>query len=302
MLLGMKVGPQKQSFHDVSQVRPPFVEVWFNICRASEYTELFNYLKARNIKIALHFWGTLPDGLCVNIAYPDPTILKASMELYRRSIDIAASYDGLYVNIHPGASALVRMDIEREIFSLASDPEPQKRSQEVFLEHALALHAYAAKLGIFLTVETVPLRVYNYWSTVKDRTQSFSVHELTIDALVRFQKAGGYVANDFSHTAAGIITQNQYAVRRHLIDSTRALRSGTRLIHLGFIVPPYNGTDFHDQLDNQAFTDGNAVPDAALTKELLGMFAGRNDIYALAEPSWDHPKNFFLAKGLLESI
>ncbi len=39
MILGIKVGPRKQSFLDLELTRAPFAEVWFNINRADEYNE-----------------------------------------------------------------------------------------------------------------------------------------------------------------------------------------------------------------------------------------------------------------------
>ncbi|MCX8009226.1 MAG: hypothetical protein N3A54_06045 [Patescibacteria group bacterium] len=41
MILGIKVGPQPQSIDDIHRANPPFAEVWFNILRKDEYSDLF---------------------------------------------------------------------------------------------------------------------------------------------------------------------------------------------------------------------------------------------------------------------
>lgn len=126
MTLGIKVGPDKQSFLDVAQTNAPFTEVWFNIARADEYTELFGELKRRKMQVGLHFWGALPDGTRTNIAYPDPYLINESLSMMKKTIDIAAYHQFQYVNIHPGCAARVGIDFDTKRMDLRSIPMPKQ--------------------------------------------------------------------------------------------------------------------------------------------------------------------------------
>jgi hypothetical protein len=70
-------------------------------------------------------------------------------------------------------------------------------------------------------------------------------------------------------------------------------------LHLGYIIPPYNGTDYHDHLDNPVFESPNAIPNKNQMIELLKIFRHQKNIWALVEPNGLHPKNYFLAQKLL---
>ncbi len=82
---------------------------------------------------------------------------------------------------------------------------------------------------------------------------------------------------------------------------TQLLAPMTRLIHIGFVMPPYNGTDNHDQLDNPILNTSAAVPNKNQLIELLKLFPNRSDIWILAEPSQHHAKNYFIVKELLKT-
>src|SRR3989344_5773564 len=108
MILGIKVGPNKNSFLDLELTGAPFAEVWFNINRADEYTELFAELKRRKMQVGLHFWGILDGGISASFGYPDQFVLDNSAALVKETIDIAARNTFQYVNIHPGSRAIVK--------------------------------------------------------------------------------------------------------------------------------------------------------------------------------------------------
>lgn len=159
MILGMKVGPDKQSLLDLAQTNAPFAEVWFNIARIDEYTELFDALKARRMQVGLHFWGVLDGGISPGFGYPDHAILEGSEKLVKKTIDIAARNAFQYVNIHPGNRAIVKMDLDRMDYPYVSEPIPLSRAEPIFLAEMVKLNEYAASKGILLTVETVCRRV-----------------------------------------------------------------------------------------------------------------------------------------------
>lgn len=299
MILGIKVGPQRQSFLDLETTNASFAEVWFDINRAGEYTQLFAELKRRQIQVGLHFWGALPDGTWANIAYPDTELINASMKLMRQTVDIAAQNSFQYVNIHPGCQAKVSLSFPLEEFVLLSHPAPLETSLSVFLENLRQLYEYATQCGVVFTVETVPARVTKGWYNPGSRITPCNIYQLSIKAIEQAVDHRFWVANDFGHTAA-IIADSPKTVWTHLKEKTQTLAQRTRLIHLGFVVPPYNGTDFHDHLDNPLLETSQAVPNRSQMIELLKLFQDRPDVWILCEPNGEHTKNYFLAQKILE--
>jgi hypothetical protein len=173
-------------------------------------------------------------------------------------------------------------------------------SIRLFLKNAQTLQAYAKSKNVILTVETVPIRVTDGWYDAKTRLIPKNIYELPPTAIVRAANAGLWVANDFSHTAAGVISDNPDVVWTYVQGITMSLAPQTRLIHIGFAMPPYNGTDNHDMFDNPVLQTSDAVPNIHQLKELLKIFINRNDVWILAEPKEGHAKNYFLVQKLIE--
>jgi hypothetical protein len=109
-----------------------------------------------------------------------------------------------------------------------------------------------------------------------------------------------WFANDFGHTAANCVSDSTKDIWAMLYDVSKTYASKTKLIHIGFLAPPFNGTDFHDHMDNPLLETNQAVPNNQQLIDLFKLFPDRDDVYALVEPMNDHVKNFFLAKTLLE--
>lgn len=300
MILGIKVGPDKQSFLDIAQANTPFAEVWFNINRADEYNDLFSELKHRKMQVGLHFWGILNDGICANFGYPDTHILDQSAILVKKTIDIASRNAFQYVNIHPGNRAIVKMDLDRMDYPYVSDPVPLPQAQAVFLEHIAKLDQYARDKRVVLTVETVSRLVPKTdWYNPESRLKPFDSYQLPVASIQAAGDRSIAVANDFVHTATDPVSDNRQDIWKFLYGTTEKLAPVTRLIHLGFLVPPYNGTDFHDHLDNPLFQTNQAIPNKHQMIELLKLFKNRDDVWVLVEPNGRHTENYFLAHKIL---
>ncbi len=299
MKLGIKVGPREQSFHDLELTNAPYCEIWFNINEVSKYEPLFAFLAKRHIDVGLHFWGCLPDGTWTNFAYPDQALIDASLDLMRKTIDIAAQHKFQYVNIHPGTRTKTKIDFVREQFQLLTNPVDESISEQLFLEHAHKLHEYARQRGVVFTIETVPQREARGWYDPKARKNPMTIFELPVETLIKASQQGLWIANDFCHTAANKISDDRTEVWNFVKDTTKILAPQTRLIHVGFIVPPYNGTDFHDHLDNPLLDTDQAVPNKKELVELLKLFTDRDDVWLITEPLADHPKNFALLQKIL---
>lgn len=253
MKLGIKVGPQKTSLSDLEDTRASFCEVWFDINRLPEYDNLFEYIRRHGIDTGLHYWAALPDGTWTNLAYPDGKLIAATATLIRKTIDIAAIHRFSYVNIHPGCAAKIGIDFARQEFRLLSDPVDPDIAESVFLEQARKLHGYAVNRGIVLTFETVPLRVTQNFQEGGPRIHPLNIFELPLSTLIHAAQLKLWIANDLVHTAANLITDDPGAVWNFLYQMSKRLLPQTRLLHIGFLVAPYNGTDFHDSLNNPMF-------------------------------------------------
>ncbi len=300
MKLGIKVGLWEESFHDLELTNAPYCEVWFNANEVSKYEQLFSFLKKRSIDVGLHFWGALPDGTWTNFVYPDSAIISASLNLMKKTIDIAAQNHFSYVNIHPGTRMKAKIDFVRQCVTPTGQPVDAATSEQLFLEHAQTLHEYATNRGVIFTIETAPLREAKQWSRQAGRLNPVHVYQLPADVLIKAANQGLWVANDFCHTAANKISDNRTEVWNFVEDITKTLAPQTKLIHVGFVVPPYNGTDFHDHLDNPLLDTDGAVPNKNELRHLLRLFKDRNDVWAIVEPVNDHPKNYFLLQKLLK--
>lgn len=301
MKLGIKIGPQHQSFLDLEETNAPFTEVWFNIEREVEYDALFSECKKRNVEMGLHFWGKTKDGIWANIAHTDTHVTLESMQMIQHTIDVAANNHCVYVNIHPGGRSLVTIDFDHEAFRLLSDPIPYETAETIFFENLTTLNDYAKNRNVVLTLETIPSKDANGWRSEEARKHTVDLYLLQNSTVVKAATRGFTIANDFGHTAASISSDNRTDVSDVLWSMTNQMIANTKLLHIGFIIPPYNGTDFHNHFDHPKFETLDAVPNRDETKALLQMFLGR-DVWALAEPDGQHKKNYFYLKKLLEEI
>jgi sugar phosphate isomerase/epimerase len=292
MKLGIKIAPGRAWKDNIEASRPRMVEIWYNASRPADYDDMFAYLAGKNIDVGLHFWGQDENGMLATTSSP----------LMRRTIDIAARHTCVYVNIHPDLYARLSADLDTLQIRVASPEEDHNEVNERFMRNVTSLRAYADTKHVVLTVETVPMRDTPSWKPDRDRTNVIDIHQMPMSVLVDLARRGVAIANDFGHTASNVISDDREAVLRYLSDMTKALAPSTRLIHLGFIVPPYNGVDFHDTLDNPVLDTPDAIPNRNQMIELLKLFKNRQDVWILVEPKENHVKNYTLAQKIIASI
>lgn len=302
MKLGIKVAPGNAWKRNVIASRSQMVEIWYNASRPADYDEMFAYLSTQNLDIGLHYWGALPNHLLTNISYPDPSVTKPSLELMYATIDVAAANRCVYVNVHPDLYSLLEVNFDTMDIRVASSPADGNLMRDTFIKNITDLNIYAKSRGVILTVETVPMRDTPTWRPDRDRHEVIDTHQMPIDLLTDLARRGVAIANDIGHTACNLISNNRVAIWRFLYTMTRTLAPATRLIHLGFIVPPYNGVDFHDSLNNPVLNSDDAIPNKTEMIELLKIFANRDDVWILVEPKENHVKNYFLAQKIIASI
>jgi hypothetical protein len=220
----------------------------------------------------------------------------------KATIDVAARNHFAYVNVHTDMRALLNVNFTTMSVSVASEPADLAVCTRIFFENIAILKKYADDRGVLLTIETVPQRDTTDWSVTRARSGIIDLKQLPITVQLELGKRGFSIANDFCHTACNMISDDRGAIWTFLYDTTKALAPATRLIHFGFVVPPYNGVDLHDSLDNPVLDTADAIPNKKQMIELLKLFGNRDDVWILVEPKENHVKNYFLAQKIIASI
>lgn len=301
MKLGIKIGLRNNWQHDVIQTRPDFVEVWFHAGQIEKYKQLLNFLQQQHTPIGLHFWGCLPDQTLANLAHPDKQILQYSRNLVKKTIDLASNYQVIYVNLHPGATKLAKIDFDQEKTEPLTKPADINICMATLTESLVDLAGYAKKRQTRLLVESVPkLCLGTPWHGRIGRLQPIDIGELQIKNLVKLLNIDNlYFTNDFGHTAGNIISSHRTTIKQFLFNTTEQLADKTKLLHVSYIIPPYNGTDYHGSLTYDEFETTSSLPNYQETQRLLKLFVDRDDVYALVEPETDHVGNFLALKQLV---
>lgn len=304
MKLGIKIGLKSNWQADLEATEPEFCEIWFHSGKIGQYQPLFEFIQKLGIGVGLHFWGVLDDGTLANLAYPNNKILNASRQLVKNTIDCAAQYNAVYVNLHPTGRVLTHVNFEAEEFTPYSPLADLNQTRSILQESLTQQADYARRKNVPLCVESVPpLALGNPWRGKSGSIKPMDIGEFPISEFADVLHTNNlYFSNDFGHTGANIISDNRTSVKNFLFDTTRQLASRTKLLHIGYIIPPYNGIDYHGNLYDAKLQSDAAVPNFTELKQLLGIFKDRSDVYALVEPESDHTGNYKFLKNLVESL
>lgn len=304
MKLGIKVGLKSDWKNDLITTQPDFCEIWFDSRKIPEYEELFAFTQKRGIATGIHFWGALPDNTLANLAYPDKEILNESRDLVKKTIEIAGKNKSIYVNLHPAGKLLTRVDFDKEEFEVYTKETPQNTVLTNLKESLKLISEYAKNLGVPVCLESVPLRALGHpWTGAAGRKKPIGIGEFIVNEIEPFLNIDNlYFANDFGHTAGNIVSNDRNLVIDQVFNITKRLAPRTKLLHVSYIIPPYNGTDYHGCLYYDEFSTSQAVPNRDEMKQLLKLFIERDDVGALVEPEKDHIKNFFTLKKLVSEV
>ncbi|MBI4058479.1 TIM barrel protein [Candidatus Gottesmanbacteria bacterium] len=301
MKLGIKVGLRGHPFADIDEACPEFCEIWFHSGKIEDYDQLFAYLHAHKLEIGIHFWGALEDGTLANLGYPNKKILQQSLKLVQKTIDTAAKHKAAYVNIHPSGLRLTRVDFEQEEFAPLPGSVSASQSVEIFTESIIQISSYAENVGVPICLESVPrLALGRPWHGKNSRINPLEISEMRLAHIEHlFGKiANLYFANDFGHTVGGIESSDRSYLKSELFHIARRLIPFTKLLHVSYIIPPYNGTDYHGCLYYDEFTSTEAVPNRSEMIELLSVYKSF-PVFALVEPETNHPRNLRILKALV---
>ncbi len=300
---GIKIGP-KNWVKRLLDSQAKCCEVWFQIDKETEYVDMFQFLNQRQIQTGLHFWGVIEDNILVNPAYPDKTIRNNSILLIEKCIEIATRNGFSFVNIHPGYAQLWKFEAEKQIFKIADNSKQHYQdSKHAFRESAVLLHEYGQKNNVSVLWETLPKKtITNYVAQYKDkidRLDCYPTHAINSFTLEEIAKKDGiFITNDISHTMTEIQSQSEKEIINYLFDRTEKLASYTKLLHINTLSRPYNGTDSHDGITDADFNN-EVIPAKDQLLQLLKIFKGRNDVWAINEPRHKHVQNYMALKELL---
>jgi hypothetical protein len=302
MKLGIKVGLLGDSYTDLIKSQPDFCEVWFDSRKINLYDKLFHQIKSLKIDCGLHFWGATKDNFLANIAFPDQKILQDSLSLIKKTIDTASNYGFSYVNIHPGSTILTKVNLDNGPldFSATKNKTTLELATKTLRNSLFELSQYAKNKHIKFYLESVPMYCYKKINHIINRNIYEKIGELPLAIIKQMMDIDNlYFTNDFGHTLANSKSTNRYELIKYLVDESKNLLSKTKLLHVGFIIPPYNGTDYHGCLYEKAIENKIAIPNKSEIISLLKMYDKQN-VWALAEPAKDHVGNFLYLKQLYQ--
>ncbi|MCH7951922.1 TIM barrel protein [Patescibacteria group bacterium] len=302
MIPGIKVGPRTWKTI-LKDYHPQVCEVWFRIDWVDRYKAMFAFLRREKIPTGLHFWGILPGGIAPNFAFSDREIRDPSVELAKRTIDVASAHEFRYVNIHPGSYRLTRIDFDRECMRPVSGRETtSQEGNAVLFENTSLLHEYAQKRGVLFLVETIPAKEPMHWrDLVKGRLRTQDMRNVPVSVVEDLAAKGFFVCNDFMHTAMDVISDDRTYLFDQLFNTSKRLTRQTRLIHVNTMPPPFNGTDGHLGILKKDFAE-DVFPSREQLKSLLSLFVDRDDVWAIPEPFSNHAENTKALEVMLEEI
>lgn len=303
MILGIKTGPKNfvEGQKVITDLGASMCEVWFDVTKADIYKEMLLWLAKHNIAIGLHHWGIIDTGIKTNLSTQDTHIRNETIAQIKQTIDIGVDIGCVYVNAHPGAQAIETIDFtDWKQTMIPGKHTPADTAKKLFLEAAQELTQYANDRGVLLTIESITAResAINH-----DRFDIYDPGNTRLDTLEAFTNAGGWFANDISHTGTHFLVseENTDTAWQSLMEFSGRLAARTRLIHMNVITPPYNGTDSHDGITEQDFQK-ETFPSKQGVIDFLQLFKNRDDVFVVNEPKEDVAGNYLALRTITENI
>lgn len=293
MIVGFKTGPGNWEIGKriVEEDEARMCEVWFNVLKAENYLEMFEWLKARRVAIGLHHWGLAGGNMKTNLMTNDEAVRIETLRQMRETIDIAAEINAVYVNVHPGARFLETIDFATRMQGLFPGTETsEEEAENLLLSAAQELEKYAAARNVVFTVETLPARE---WQDNANRKDIYNPNSADLSMMRKLTEAGIFIANDITHTAGqcAAADNDRTAMWKCILSFSQAVWHQTKLLHINTVRKPFDGSDSHDGILPEDFTAG-VFPDAKQLKGWLRLFMGRDDVFAIPEPEGDMRANY----------
>jgi sugar phosphate isomerase/epimerase len=301
MIVGFKTGPRNWEVAKkiVTEDRPELCEIWFRVDKADDYTEMLSWLAEGGVRIGLHHWGVALDSFKTNLMTSNSEIRDATIAQIKTTIDIGADIACAYVNIHPGALHIEKIDLTAQSQALVpNSATPQKEAQALLLAAAKDLAAYAREKKVLLTIETLPGAENLHNLTHEGWYDAANASLADIEMLAA---ADISIANDITHTGSTIARSNPEPgyMWRALMAFTRRTTAQARLLHINTMIPPFNGIDTHNGLLEADWQSG-AWPSQEQIVQFLSLFAQRDDVFVIPEPDNDMQQNYRVLRTLVQ--
>lgn len=300
MQVGFKTGPRTWDVAKkiVTEDGATLCEIWFQIEKADEYKEILNWLQRHNVQVGLHHWGIAPGNHKTNLMTNHADIRNTTIQQIKRTIDIAAEIKAVYVNAHPGALNLEKINFAEHSQALVpNSATPVAEAQKLLLAAAQELNTHAKEKGVVLTIETLPGAENEHYEA---RDNWYDPGNATLADMEMLIKAGTSIANDITHTTSSIArtSADPEYMWVELLAFTKRTQQQTRLIHLNTMVPPFDGTDTHNGFLAEDW-QANAWPAHEQLIEFLTLFKDRNNVFVIPEPNKNMQENYRVLKKIV---
>lgn len=294
--IGFKTGPKNWEIAKriVEEDGAKMCEVWFNVNKEKEYTEMFEWLGERNVQIGLHHWGVVDGKIKTNLATQDKPVREEGLRQMKRVVDIGRDIGAVYVNVHPGARWQEKIDLEKQEQALIPSSEtPVEISSRILIETALELNNYSKTRGVLLTIETMLGREAKNYAR---REGIYDAGTPPLALMEELTQQGILIANDITHSAGAIAAadNSREGMWQKLFDFTKKTAPFTKLLHVNTMRPPFDGRDSHDGLLEDDFAQ-DFFPSRTQIIELLRIFADREDVFAVPEPQIEKTRENYRA-------
>lgn len=297
--LGIKVGANEEDIGRLEKTNPSCMEVRFILEQAKLFKPVLKYAKKYNIQANFHHWASF-DGILANVAHPGK-FGEDSVQTVKDTIDIASYNKGGYVVYHTGTTRQNKVDHKVGRIIPLEKVASEADAIKIFIERALKLYEYAKNKNIQLLLETTPMFDASVWMSREGRLNPLSIGKLPISVVETLANNKVGIANDFEHTASNYPDHSHNEVFSYLYAKSQKLASQTKLLHLGYLIPPYNGTDYHGDLSDPEFLTDIALPNENEMLKLFRLFKNHDKLWIIPEPKMDHVGSYKKASDLLQS-
>jgi len=300
MQLGIKIGPD--NWHErLEKSQATLCEVWFRIDWLEKYREMFSYLSKNKIKTGLHFWGVINNNIFPQLLSHDDSIRKESIDLFKRTIDIAGENNFYYINAHPEARELFRLIFPDGKVELLNQKTSDSDAQKYLLESTQILTEYGKKKNVLFILETVPRLVPAVWWGEEKNFSLINTGTVPSSWLLPLGQSGIAINFDIGHTMSESISPDPQIQIKELKERLIPLAPYVKLIHLTTTIPPYDrGVDTHNGFETTDYEQG-AIPSLEDLKDIISLVSHHNpDLLLIPEPETHHLENYKILQNVLQ--
>lgn len=299
MKLGLKVASRVQDIENLQKTKAKFCEIRFVFEQADSFKPLLRYIKKAGIQPNFHFWAAFENNIMANPAAPGK-LGKQTAQAIKETIRLASKYKAGYVVIHPGTTMKNILNQTTPGVQPIETITSVEEAEKILIERLKKLSRFAEEYHLELITETVTPLDPIKWMSAEGRQKTIDIGSLPLSTIEKIAQKGFPIANDFEHTACNYQSADKKTLFDFLYKKTKELEAFTKLVHLGYLIPPYNGTDFHGNLNDKQFVSDFALPNKKETIQLLKLFKSRKNLWVIPEPVTDHIGSYKISREMIK--